>query len=1530
MCSYLPYDQLPDPTNKFEIYEEIAQGVNAKVFRAKELETERVVALKIQHYDEDHQTSIEEEYRTLRDYCTNPNLPEFYGAYKLEKDEGPDEIWFAIEYCGGGTAVDMVNKLLKMDRRMREEHVSFIIRETCRAAIELNRNHILHRDIRGDNILVTKDGRIKLCDFGLSREVDSTLGKRGTCIGSPCWMAPEVVQAMEAREPEITSRADVWSLGITTIELTDGKPPFADMHPSRALFQIVRNPPPTLLRPTNWSQQINDFIAECLEKNPENRPMMVEMIEHPFLNELFDNDDEMKADIREILNVCRDAGTLYKEPEIFVDRGYIKRFDGKPERMYPEDLAAVENPTEEIILDILRSRVESSNTYSFIGDVLLSINTNDYQEQLDDAFHAKYACKSRSENSPHIFAVADTAFQDMLHHKEPQHIVLSGESYSGKSTNVRMLIKHLCYLGAGNRGATERVQNSIKIILMLVNAGTPINNDSTRCVLQYYLTFGKTGKMSGAVFNMYMLEKMRVSTTDMNQHNFHIFYYFYDYMNSEGLLKEYNLKSERGYRYLRVPAEMQPTKLKYHRDDPKGNVEKYREFETILQDLDLNRKHLETIRKIFAAILNIGNIRFRQSGKYAEVENTEMVTRIAELLRVDEKKFMWSLTNFIMVKGGVAERRQYTSEEARDARDAVSSTIYSRLVDWIINKINMNMAFPRAVFGDNNTVVIHDLFGFECFHRNGLEQLMINTLNEQMQYHYNQRIFVNEMLEMEAEDITTTNLNFYDNKTALDNLLTKPDGLFYIIDEASRMSQDQDLIIDRVSEKHSQFVKKHTATEISVAHYTGRIIYDTRAFVDINRDFVPPEMIEAFRSSCDENFMVMFTNQLTKAGNLTMNFESVQHKADDTQRRSYNLNTLSCGVISQVNNLRTLSANFRFTCLTLLKILNQNSNLGVHFVRCIRGDLEYKPRNFHGDMVQQQMKALGVVDTVIARQQGYSCRITFEEFLKRYQFLAFDFDETVDINQENCRLLMIRLKMEGWNLGKSKVFLRYYNDEFLARLYEVQVKRVIKVQSMIRSLLARKRVKGGKGAKGGKGVAVKDEAALKIQKAYRSYRSTGRYPPLVNEKTGVLNNETAEFLRPFARKWREKSLYQVLLHYRAARFQDFVNLCQQVHIYNQRIVAGLNKCTRAVPFDRINTREVHSSQLGPMPVALRKLPLRLDQIPFYDTQYMVDPANSLTRQINIITSPLKPLDEEENWDSPLQRNPSMTSCLLTYNAYKKEQACQTNWDRMGESDAIYNQNFYRDPHTLKRNQMQMQMNAYSNYNMYNSNSNFNSNYNSNYNQGPPQQTWDPNRQSMRRSSLKNYAAPPPPPMPPMNPMYRNERERTPMNRPQHHQQQQQRNTYITSPSDPVRELQDIINRRSFDNDENSDEPPFNFKAMLRKTNYPRTEASSTVYEFNRFEDRNHQDQFTFQQPKLRSTGNKRFDESTSTSASNYAASNKFSQRNPPLKESMDNKSSSVGRSFDNNTAAKSFEEAGSYVDEEIAPGVTITGYAVDI
>lgn len=124
-------------------------------------------------------------------------------------------------------------------------------------------------------------------------------------------------------------------------------------------------------------------------------------------------------------------------------------------------------------------------------------------------------CKSRSENAPHILSVADSAFQDMLHHEEAQHIIFAGESYSGKTTNLRHAIKHLIILGEGNKNCGERVNKALKVVHALVNAGTPVNPDSTRCALQTQLTFGQTGKLSGAIFWVYLLEKLRVSTTDM-------------------------------------------------------------------------------------------------------------------------------------------------------------------------------------------------------------------------------------------------------------------------------------------------------------------------------------------------------------------------------------------------------------------------------------------------------------------------------------------------------------------------------------------------------------------------------------------------------------------------------------------------------------------------------------------------------------------------------------------------------------------------------------------------------------------------------------------------------------------------------------------------------------------------------------------------------------------------------------------------------------------------------------------------------
>jgi len=185
--SLLAYNSLPSPNDRFELKEVIGTGVCSKVYKASDNESNgRNVAIKIQRYEKDLIPYINEEYRVLRDFSSHPNIPDFYGVYrkKLEDSKESDEIWFVLEYCEAGPVIDIIKSLQTINKRISEEHISYILREVAKAILHLHENNIIHRDIRGSNILMTKEGEIKLCDYGLSRDLKSTNGKRSTCIGS--------------------------------------------------------------------------------------------------------------------------------------------------------------------------------------------------------------------------------------------------------------------------------------------------------------------------------------------------------------------------------------------------------------------------------------------------------------------------------------------------------------------------------------------------------------------------------------------------------------------------------------------------------------------------------------------------------------------------------------------------------------------------------------------------------------------------------------------------------------------------------------------------------------------------------------------------------------------------------------------------------------------------------------------------------------------------------------------------------------------------------------------------------------------------------------------------------------------------------------------------------------------------------------------------------------------------------------------------------------------------------------------------
>jgi len=274
---------LPDPRELFDLIEIVGEGTYGEVFKARHRRTGELTAIKVLELIEDELEEIKVEIEVLRKFSTHTNITSFYGVYGVKTPgTAEDKLWLAMEYCGGGSITDLTKKM--EPRLIPELPLRYVLRDTLRAIVYLHKNGIVHRDIKGQNILITDDGSIRLIDFGVSAEMARGQTKRNTFIGTPYWMAPEVIATDQQAEAWYDQRSDVWSLGITAIEIAETEPPLSDLHPMRALFEIPRNKPPLLKERKKWSSEFANFIATCLEKDFEKRSSSEKMLEHSFVS----------------------------------------------------------------------------------------------------------------------------------------------------------------------------------------------------------------------------------------------------------------------------------------------------------------------------------------------------------------------------------------------------------------------------------------------------------------------------------------------------------------------------------------------------------------------------------------------------------------------------------------------------------------------------------------------------------------------------------------------------------------------------------------------------------------------------------------------------------------------------------------------------------------------------------------------------------------------------------------------------------------------------------------------------------------------------------------------------------------------------------------------------------------------------------------------------------------------------------------------------------------------------------------------
>ncbi|NXQ74732.1 MYO3A protein, partial [Quiscalus mexicanus] len=1120
------FDSFPDPSDTWEIIETIGKGTYGKVFKVLNKKNGSKAAVKILDPVHDIDEEIEAEYNILKALSDHPNVVKFYGMYYKKDVKNGDQLWLVLELCNGGSVTDLVKGFLKRGERMNELIIAYILREALMGLQHLHENKTIHRDIKGNNILLTTEGGVKLVDFGVSAQLTSTRLRRNTSVGTPFWMAPEVIACEQQLDSSYDARCDAWSLGITAIELGDGDPPLADLHPMRALFKIPRNPPPTLQQPELWSPEFNDFINKCLTKDYEKRPTVSTLLQHDFIKQIEGKENVLQRQLMEFIDVHQQMGVTEKArfERIHTKKGnYSKSLVSNQEEV--DDLATLEVLDENTVTEQLQKGYAKDQIYTYVGDILIAVNPFRNIDIYSSQHSKLYIGAKRTANPPHIFAVADIGYQSMVTYNSDQCIVISGESGAGKTQSAHLLVQQLTVLGkANNRTLQEKILQVNNLVEAFGNAGTIINDNSSRFGKYLEMKFTCGGTVVGAQISEYLLEKSRVVHQAVGEKNFHIFYYIYAGLAEKKKLAHYKLPEYRPPRYL------QNDHFRIVQDFMNNTFYKS-QFELIEQCfkvIGFTLEELGSVYSVLAAILNVGNIEFsavvsEHMIDKSNISNPVALENCASLLCIQADELQEALTSHCVVTRGETIIRPNTVEKATDVRDAMAKALYGRLFSWIVNRIN-TLLKPDKHLSENDdglNIGILDIFGFENFKKNSFEQLCINIANEQIQFYFNQHVFAWEQNEYLYEGVDARVIEYEDNRPLLDMFLQKPMGLLSLLDEESRFPQatDQTLVEkfeDNLKSKYFWRPKRVDLT-FGIYHYAGKVLYNASGFLAKNRDTLPADIVLLLRSSENNLTRQLVTHPLTKTGNLahtksktTISYQmwtsqkSISHtknEAGDTGHHPRETTSMKT---------QTVASYFRYSLMDLLSKMVVGQ---PHFVRCIKPNNDRQANKFDKEKVLVQLRYTGILETARIRRQGYSHRILFANFIKRYYLICYKTNDDPPVSPETCAAILEKAHLDNWVLGKTKVFLKYYHVEQLNLMRKETVDMIILIQAYVRGWLGSRRYKKIK--------EQREQSAIKIQSVARGYLLRKKRKELTETR-----NKAAITIQSHYRGYKERKVFK--------------------------------------------------------------------------------------------------------------------------------------------------------------------------------------------------------------------------------------------------------------------------------------------------------------------------------------------------------------------------------------------------------------------
>uniref|UniRef100_A0A673IIH8 Osteoclast-stimulating factor 1 n=1 Tax=Sinocyclocheilus rhinocerous TaxID=307959 RepID=A0A673IIH8_9TELE len=665
-----------------------------------------------------------------------------------------------------------------------------------------------------------------------------------------------------------------------------------------------------------------------------------------------------------------------------------------------DDMVLLSKISEDAITDNLKKRYMDDFIFTYIGPVLISVNPFKQLPYFTDREIELYQGAAQYENPPHIYALADNMYRNMMIDSENQCAIISGESGAGKTVAAKYIMSYISKVSGGG----TKVQHVKDIILQsnplleaFGNAKTVRNNNSSRFGKYFEIQFSRGGEPDGGKISNFLLEKSRVVSQNHGERNFHIYYQLL-----QGATKEQRenlgITTPDYYLYLNQSDT-------YTVEDVNDKKE-FKDTMAAMSVVGLSLDAQDTVLQIVAGILHLGNIAFREEGNYAVVESEDFLAFPSYLLGINQDGLKSKLTSRIMDSkwGGKTETISVTlnKEQASFTRDALSKALYSRLFDYLVDAINKAMQKDH----EELNIGVLDIYGFEIFQKNGFEQFCINFVNEKLQQIFIELTLKAEQEEYVQEGIRWTPIEYFNNKVVCDLIESKvnPPGIMSILDDvcatmhAKGEGADQTLLQKLQSQigTHEHFNSWNKG--FIVHHYAGKVSYDVSGFCERNRDVLFSDIIELMQSSELAFIRDLFPENL---------------EAEKRGRPS----TAGLKIKKQANNL----------VQTLMKCT-------PHYIRCIKPNETKKARDWEESRIKHQVEYLGLRENIRVRRAGYAFRRVFKKFLQRYAILTRETwpQWRGDEKQGVLHLLKsVNMDSDQYQLGKTKIFIKAPESLFL-------------------------------------------------------------------------------------------------------------------------------------------------------------------------------------------------------------------------------------------------------------------------------------------------------------------------------------------------------------------------------------------------------------------------------------------------------------------------------------------------------------------